>query len=158
MWNHLSPILEGFGNPTLDSVFGEMLQTTAPLLGTPLTYVQGGDILTYNNNSQLVLLNDNLFPASPAAVGYTITGDNVQPNTTVLNYRFGKSNPSSFYDVIFLQLSKPVTAINANQTFYYSAPGTQSTTAGIPARVDFLKSLVQQQKDLADSLMQSAKK
>lgn len=152
MWDQLSPIMEGFANPTMDSVFHEMLKTTTPSLGTPLTYVQGGEVLTYGDNLQIVLLNDNLFPASPAAVGYIITGDNVQPNTTVVSYRFGKSNPNTRYDVIFLTLSKPVTGININQTFYYSAP------PDIPTRVTFLQNLVEQQEDLAHSLMASAKK
>jgi hypothetical protein len=159
MWGHLSPVMEGFSNPTMDSVFREMLKTPTSATAKTLTYVQGGDIRTYNNNSQIVVLNDNLFPAHPAGIGYKITGTTVQPNTTVTNYRFGKSNPSSVYDVIFIDLSKPVTSVDGDQTFYYVNPGDANLNIpNIQTRVEFLKSLVQQQKDIADSLMRTSKK
>jgi len=158
MGDHLSPIMEGFNNPTMDSVFREMLKTTPISPGKPLTYVQGGDVLTYNNLSQIVVLNDNFFPEPPGGVGYMITGANVQPDTKVVNYRFGTSNPSSRYNVIFLDLSKPITAIDSNQIFYYSAQMKRAPIPNVPERVKFLEDLIKQQKDLADSLMQTAKK
>ena len=148
--------MEGFSNPTMDSVFREMLKTPNPATPMPLTYVQEGEIKTYANNSQIVLINDNLFPASPAGVGYKITGINVQPNTTVTSYRFGRSNPNNRHDAIFLTLSKPITNVDGNQTFYYTNPNL--IIPDIQARVNLLKGLVQEKKELADSLMKSAKK
>jgi hypothetical protein len=94
----------------------------APIVysGSPLSYVQGGDVQTYNNNQQIVVLNDDKFPQSPAGVGYIITGPSVQPDTVVTGYRFDLSNPSSRHRVIFMDLSKPVKGVDA--TVYYT-PG-----------------------------------
>jgi hypothetical protein len=86
--------------------------------GTPLQFVGGGDIKLYNNNYQIVVLNDNKFPAFPGAVGYKISGKRVTPGTTVTGYRFGKSNFSSRYEVIFMDLSQPVSG--ADEPVYYS--------------------------------------
>ena len=115
----LDSALKNYHNITCVST-PSLIETTYS--GTPLSYVQGGDIQSYNNNQQLVLLNDGKFPQSPGGVGYTITGPNVQPNTTVTGYRMDKSNPSSRYNVIFMDLSKPLSGIDASKPVYYSAP------------------------------------
>ena len=87
-------------------------------VGKPLQFVGGGDIQLYNNNRQIVVLNDNQFPAFPAGVGYKISGKRVTPGTTVTSYRFGKSNFSSRYEVIFMDLSQPVSG--TDESVYYS--------------------------------------
>jgi hypothetical protein len=113
--------------------------------GSPLTYVQRGEEFIFNGgdnpggktglqNSHICLINDNKFPPYPAAVGWSITGDNVPPNTTILWYRFAKSNYGSLYDAIFIQLNTSLTKVDRNQTFYYSAtpPVTPSTVCPPP--------------------------
>ena len=83
--------------------------------------MQGGDVQFYNNNKQIVVLNDGLFPASPGAVGWSITGPNVPAGTVVVSYRFGTSNPSSRYNCIFMDVSNAVSSSAA--PVYYSSPG-----------------------------------
>jgi hypothetical protein len=43
---------------------------------------------TYNNNKGIIVLNDNIFPAFPLAVGFSVTGLNVPAGTIVTGYRF----------------------------------------------------------------------
>jgi len=92
--------------------------------GSPLNFVGGGDVQLYNNNQEFVLLNDNKFPIS-GANGYVITGPNIPPNTVIASYRMGKSNPSSRYDVIFMNLSNPVPNVDTSLPVYYSPPGSR---------------------------------
>jgi hypothetical protein len=107
--------------------------------GTPLNFVGDGDIQLYNNNQQFVLLNDGKFPRA-SGQGYVITGPNIPPNTTVTNYRMDTSNPSSRYNVIFMDLSNPVPNVDTSQPVYYSPPGsTQGSSLGdtcIPTATD----------------------
>jgi hypothetical protein len=86
--------------------------------GSPLNFVQGGDVQTYNNNQQIVVLNDGNFPRYPGGVGYSISGENVPSGTIVTSYRFDVSNPSSRYNCIFMDLSNPVSGTGA--PVYYS--------------------------------------
>ena len=93
--------------------------------GSPLNFVGGGDVQLYNNNQQLVLLNDGKFPRS-GGIGFIITGPNIPPNTTVTGYRMDKSNPSSRYDVIFMDLSKATPNVDTSLPVYYSPPGSNA--------------------------------
>ena len=101
--------------------YGIKMQVKKVIYGDPLRYVEGGDVQAYNNNSQIVVLNDGYFPPSPEGIGYNITGIDVPEGTKVVGYRFGKSNPSSRYDVIFMDLSNPIDGVNTQNPVYYSS-------------------------------------
>lgn len=159
MGDHLSPILEGFSNPTMNSAIQMLKASVATSPGKTLSYVQSGEISSYENWKQIVVVNDNLFPPSPIGNGYVISGAGVRPNTTVVSYRFGKSNNGSVYDAIFLNLSQPVMSPDFINGIQYSPPSAKiSDPHVIEKNVDFVKSLVVQQKELANSLMSSSKK
>jgi hypothetical protein len=76
--------------------------------GTRLNYVQGNDVQSYNGGQEIVVERDGGFPEPPGGIGYTMTGDNIEPGTTVVSYRFDKSNPSSRTNSIFINMSKPL--------------------------------------------------
>jgi hypothetical protein len=76
--------------------------------GNRLSYVNSGEVQTYGNNTEIVVINDGLFPPNNKAIGYTITGDGIPPNTKVISYRFDRSNPRGLYNAIFIGLSNPI--------------------------------------------------
>jgi hypothetical protein len=90
----------------------------------PLKYVQDNEVYISDDYKQIVVVNDNLFPAHPNGIGYIITGKNVPPNTTVVNYRFARSNFNGLYDSIFIDLSNALTGVDLGDTFCYSPPGS----------------------------------
>jgi len=113
-----------------DDSFSSLYEHFTNYIGNQLDYVEGGDIQSYNNNQQIVVLNDNKFPPPPAGVGYTITGNNVPPNTRVTSYRSGTSKPSSAFQVIFMDLNNPVNG-TGSPVFYN--PSGASTIIALPA-------------------------
>jgi len=100
--------------------YGIQMEQKKAIYGDPLRYVGGGDVQAYNDNRQIVVLNDGYFPPSPEGIGYTISGVDVPEGTTVVGYRFGKSNPSSRYEVIFMDLSNAVDGVNESNPVYYA--------------------------------------
>jgi len=102
-----------------------------PEPGIELKFVQGNDRKTNNNNQQIVVLYDNKFPISPKANGLPITGDNVPPGTIIKSYRFGKSEPSSQFNVIFIDLNNPISETDEPVFYIPKLNGPVSIKSGI---------------------------
>ena len=110
--------------------------STSPPITKVLTLINTGDVQFYNNNTSIVVFDDNYtnngnrqnsttqrigggFPVNNLGVGLTITGPGVPPGTVVTSYRAAKSNPSNNSFVIFLELNK---AVSGNTFSYQMRP------------------------------------
>ena len=95
-----------------------------------LTILNSGDVQFYNDNKQIVVSNNNYtnngnrndtkyigggLPEDNSAVGYSVSGPGVPPGTVITSYRAGTSNPSSMYNVFFIDLNNAV----SGDTFTY---------------------------------------
>jgi hypothetical protein len=109
-----------------------MTPSTTPPTTKTLTLINTGDVPYYNNNTSIVVFDDNYtnngnrqnpttqrigggFPENNLGVGLTITGPGVPPGTVVTSYRAAKSNPSNNSFVLFIDLNKAV----SGNTYYY---------------------------------------
>jgi hypothetical protein len=130
-----------FFTPSLTPSFTPSIQpslaASIPKYGTPsvlkvLKLINTGDVSFYNDNKQIVVFNNNYtnngyrndttyigggLPEDNSAIGYGITGPGVPPNTVITSYGARSSNPSSMYNVFFIDLNNPVTG----NIFYYKS-------------------------------------
>jgi hypothetical protein len=107
-----------------------------------------GDYQFYNNNTQIVVNDNNYtnngdkenttyigggFPAYPLGIGYRITGTGIPDGTVVKSYRFGTSNPSGMWNVIYIDLTNPVEQYLGSYVFYYYPPSVVPSYSTIPS-------------------------
>jgi len=87
-----------------------------------LIYVSGnGEIRTQNANKTIIVMNNDKFPQHPEAIGYVLSGSNVEVGTTIVNYTIGLSI-SGKHIALYIDLSKPVSRVDKNQFFCFNPP------------------------------------
>jgi hypothetical protein len=92
----------------------------ATCTGPKLTYVKGIKNIKFLNNLETIIVNyDKTFPESPKAVGYTITGENVQEGTKIVDYIIGLASGGRTV-AIYITLNKPILRYSKKQVFCYS--------------------------------------